>query len=263
MNKDTLVFSIALNGYQWRYKKHLKSHQDYAQRYNYHYQAVTRPFVCALGIECCWLKLTLMQSALQAGYKFVLFVDADAYVQESCPPIDEVLVQEKCLYMAKGYSNRFNSGVLLVRNCYDSRQWINKVINSRAKPVADENNVGWGENSHIIELSEGCHFIKELSIQWNNTYQPTLKDFIRHQNSGPLRVNYWDNLFHKVIFYVSQRLVQLTPHTAPTKHAPPTDKQLNRETARMLQLYPAFYKRSNTTQAHKLVIDLNSTNRKT
>lgn len=241
MTKGTLVFSIALNGYQWRYRKHLKSHQAYAQRFNYHYQAVTRPIFSSLGIECCWLKLTLMYSALLSGYKYVIFLDADAYIQPNCPPISTVLDIGKCLYMAKGYSNRFNSGVMIVRNCEIIRQWIKEVVHSRATSVDDENDVGWGENSHIIQLSKGCNFIKVLPIQWNNTCDPDLNDFIRHQNSGPLRTSYWDNLLHKIIFSVADRLVKLTDIPREKKHLPPHDQLLYQETKRILRIYPAFY----------------------
>lgn len=252
MTKDTLVFSIALNGYQWRYRQHLKSHQRYAKRFGYHYQAVTRPFFSSLGIECCWLKLTLMYSALRSGYKYVVFIDADAYVQPHCPPIRSVLELGKCLYMAKGYSNRFNSGVMIVRNCGVIRQWIKKVVHNRATPVEGDNDVGWGENSHIIELSKRCEFIQELPVQWNNTYKPALNDFIRHHNSGPLRKNYWDNLLHKMIFSLADRLVKLTGMSREKKHLPPYDGLLYQETKRILRVYPSFYKRPPMTLKHNV-----------
>lgn len=240
MKEDTLVFSIALNGYQWRYRQHIKSHQAYAKRLGYHYQVITKPFFSSLGIECCWLKLTLMHIALTSGYEYVVFIDADAVIKPCCPPIEEVLEVGKHLYMAKGYSNRFNSGVMIVRNCRLIRHWIEKVIANRANSVDKASNVGWGENSHIIQFSRGCRFIKELPLRWNNTSDPRLNDFIRHQNFGPLRTNFWDNLLHKVIFCLADRLAKLANLPHPAKHQFANERLLIEETQLILRLYPSF-----------------------
>lgn len=240
MKHNTIVFSIALNGYQWRYRQYLSSHRAYAKRFNYHYQAVTRPIFSGLGIECCWLKLTLMHTALNAGYKHVMFVDADAMIQTTCPAIESVLENDKSLYMAKGYSKRFNSGVMIVRNSLVVRQWISRVIAHRATPVAPENDVGWGENSHIIELSHQCRFIQELPQRWNNTSNPRLDDYIRHHNYGPLRTNFWDNLLHRAIFCIADRLVRLAGLPQPIKHQALNAHLLGDETNRVLTYYPSF-----------------------
>lgn len=240
MNKDTLVFSIALNGYQWRYQRHLKSHLAFAQRFGYHYQVVTRPFFSKLGIECCWLKLTLMHTALLAGYKYVVFLDADAFVQPRCPEITTIIDENKYLYMAKGYSKRFNSGVMIVKNSAKVRQWLMHVINRRTVKVHAENDVGWGENSHIIEHSHDCDLVKELPQQWNNTFDIHLDDFIRHQNFGPLRTGVLDNLLHKIIFSVANRTMRFYDNiNALTKTAPITDLLMS-ETKKVITIYPCF-----------------------
>ncbi len=207
MQHKTLIFSIALNGYQWLYSKQLKSHFRYAKKYGYAHQTVTRPYFSSLGVECCWLKLTLMRSALLAGYSNVVFLDADAMVQENCPPITSLFVANKYLYMAKGYSNRFNSGVLIARNNKQVISWLKQVINSRTIQVPTDDSVGWGENGHIIQHSHNCPFIKEIAQKWNNTHDENLDDFIRHQNSGPLRAGLVTNFIHKVIFCLSYRIL--------------------------------------------------------
>jgi hypothetical protein len=162
MTSKTLVLSIALNGYQWMYSKELGTHKKYAQKQGYRHQAVTRPYISALGVECCWLKLTLMRTALLSGYDTVIFLDADTVVNADCPPLSSVLENKKHIYMAKGYSKRFNSGVLIAKNNKHTISWISRVIDSRFRTVQEGNDVGWGENGHIIELSKGVTFIKEL-----------------------------------------------------------------------------------------------------
>jgi hypothetical protein len=240
MIKNTLVFSIALNGYQWRYRQHLASHLRFANKYNYHYQVVTRPFISKLGVECCWLKLTLMQAALNAGYHHVVFLDADAFVQAECPAISSILRANKYLYMAKGYSSRFNSGVMIVKNNAKIRAWLTQVIDSRNHSVKADNEVGWGENGHIIEHSHHCDFIYELPQVWNNTYSTSLVDFIRHQNCGPLRTNLLDNLFHKVIFSLAHRSEILVKCIALTLRLKRPKVTLLSETEKILAIYPHF-----------------------
>ncbi|WP_440873958.1 hypothetical protein [Thalassotalea sp. PLHSN55] len=237
MNNSTLVFSIALNGYQWLYRKQLNSHKRFAQKYGYQYICVSRPFVSTLGVECCWLKLTLMREAFRAGYNNVMFLDADAFVQKSCPAISEVFSHNKYLYMAKGYSKRFNSGVIIAQNHPKTSQWLSTIINSRFNNIKAENSVGWGENGHIIEHSKNCDFISELNHKWNNTFDEQLNDFIRHQNYGPLRTSALDNFIHKVIFSLSARALSVIKvFRSHDKH---TDL-LDQETKKILTIYPAF-----------------------
>jgi len=242
MNKDTLVFSIALNGYQWRYHKYLKSHLAFANKFGYQYQAVTKPFLSQLGIECCWLKLTLMHTALLAGYKYVIFLDADAFVQENCPDIKTIIEEDKYLYMAKGYSKRFNSGVMIVKNNPLIREWVSNIINNRAVTIEPKNDVGWGENSHIIQYSHGCNFVKELPTQWNNTYDIYLNDFIRHQNFGPLRSGFFDNCLHKVMFGIANRTMRLYRLLRTLRKETPCCDLLMAETQKVLAIYPCFSK---------------------
>jgi hypothetical protein len=253
--ENILVFSIALNGYQWRYRKYLASHLRYAEKFNYHYQVVTRPTFSSLGTECCWLKLTLMQAALETGYQYVVFLDADAFVQTSCPEITTITRNDKYLYMAKGYSNRFNSGVMIVKNHRKLRQWLTLLIANQNKAVRIENDVGWGENGHVIEFSHNCDFVQELPQAWNNTYSTALADFIRHQNCGPLRSNFFDNLFHKILFSLASRATSLAKRLTTVFKANPQEKSpqamLANETARVLAHYPCFLVLTTTTSVSK------------
>ncbi|MDX2368804.1 MAG: hypothetical protein QNK36_10430 [Colwellia sp.] len=238
MTNKTLIFSIALNGYQWMYKKELESHKRYATKYDYDYQAVTRPYFSSLGVECCWLKLTLMRTALAAGYQRVMFIDADAEVTHNCPAIETLFIDNKHIYMAKGYSNRFNSGVLIVRKNKQVIDWLTRVIDSRLLSVANKNSVGWGENGHIIELSQNCPFICEIDQKWNNTYDRNMTDFIHHKNCGPLRTGFIDNFIHRIIFCLSHRLLTSTTIFTVLTQQSNLDNLLDKETDKIITLYP-------------------------
>ena len=69
MRGSFLIFSIALNGYQWLYRKNLANHAAYAKSIGANYLKVTRPLISRLGVECCWLKLCLLKEALLQDMK--------------------------------------------------------------------------------------------------------------------------------------------------------------------------------------------------
>ncbi|MFB0982303.1 MAG: putative nucleotide-diphospho-sugar transferase [Alteromonadaceae bacterium] len=238
MSCKTLVLSIALNGYQWMYRKELGTHKKYAQKQGYNHQAVTRPYISALGVECCWLKLTLMRTALLSGYDTVIFLDADTVVNADCPALSSVLENDKHIYMAKGYSQRFNSGVLIAKNNEHAISWITRVLDFRLSKVQKENDVGWGENGHIIELSKGISFIKELDQKWNNTFDNHLEDYIRHSNCGPMRTDFLHNFFHKSIFCLSARILAFINRHQLISDKKYSEDVLSRETKIILSLYP-------------------------
>ncbi len=238
MRNKTLVLSIALNGYQWMYRNELASHYQYAQRHGYEHQAVTRPYISELGVECCWLKLTLMRAALLSGYDNVLFLDADTVVNSNCPRLTRVFQRGKYIYMAKGYSKRFNSGVLIARNSEQTITWLTRIINARFNPVEKENDVGWGENGHVIELSKGVSFIAELDQRWNNTFNYQLNDYIRHHNCGPMRTGFTHNFFHKIIFFLSARLLAYFDGKHLASEHKQVESVLTLETNMIISIYP-------------------------
>jgi hypothetical protein len=209
MKSDLLIFSIALNGYQWLYKDCITSHQNYAKKHGYSYQVVSRPLITQLGSECCWLKLTLSLSAFNAGYCKVLFVDADALINDDAPVIENIIRPEKYVYLAKSYTGRFNSGVIFMLNHAETIAWLKKIISSRTTSVSNADSVGWGENGHIIKYAKGWTFIEEIDRRWNNTYDPNLDDYIRHFCFGPLRKKRILNFVHKVISSITRVIAKL------------------------------------------------------
>jgi hypothetical protein len=240
MKHNVLVFSIALNGYQWMYKDCIASHRRYADRHGYTYQVVTRPYATSIGVECCWLKITLMIEALDNGYDAVLFVDADAYVQSHAPKLSSVLLPDKFIYLAKSYSGRYNSGVMLIKNHSQVSQLLNTIITARHQPILAENDVGWGENGHIIEYTKHCQFVSTLNRSWNNTYDPDLNDYIRHFSFGPLRTNLWLNLSHKVLARLTKLFGKFHALTEMTSQPNPPKDKLTQLTALVLLRYSEF-----------------------
>ncbi len=101
--KKVLLLSLANQGYQFLYHSNLRSHQEYAERYEYDYQCLSRPVFSSLGAEVVWLKLYALRSALDKGYDWVVFIDADALMRRSAPAISGVHGAGGLVYMARGY----------------------------------------------------------------------------------------------------------------------------------------------------------------
>ncbi|MCF2856558.1 hypothetical protein L1286_03690 [Pseudoalteromonas sp. SMS1] len=243
-SSTTLVFSVALNGYQWRYSHCIKSHKQYAKKMNYQYVVVTRPLFTSLGVECCWLKLLLLKAALEAGYNSVLFVDADAFIQPTCPPIEQLLVDDKYLYMAHGYSGEINSGVMLMQSSPATLEWLNDVLSSICTPVAESEGIGWGENGHVAHFAKVWEGFQLISPKWNNTYAKEMSDYIRHFNFGPLKNSWSDKVIHKVIFKMSKILLKcdLNDLSQQEKKLLVVQERLPRLFNQVMRSYPEFSK---------------------
>jgi len=248
--KNIIVFSIALNGYQWRYKSLLDSHKNYARRRGYHYIAVTQPAMSVLGEEVAWLKVKLIMEAMKAGYDWVVFLDADTRVAEHTPPVHQIADSNKHLYACKGYSGRLNSGVLIIENTKCTYQLFSKIISNATRSIPEEDNVGWGENGHIIHYAKHCDFLAFIDKRWNNNHSPTLNDYVRHYSQGPLHQDFKPPLIHHCLersyHYVLAALKRINRFTQAQKRSDEAQSrlqfhhQLNTLTQKVLHHYPLF-----------------------
>lgn len=200
---DILIFTIALNGYEYLYKKNFISHENYAKKYGYSYICVKKPGLTTLGIECAWLKVALMIRALRNGYRWVIFLDADTRVSEDTPAIITLEKHRKSLYVAKGYSGRLNSGVLIAKNCFQVLKYFEQTLSHAEMPLPAEDDVGWGENGHLIHFASQRYFVHYLDQRWNNNVDQALDDYIRHYSYGPLH-----GLYHPLFVDKLRYLIQ-------------------------------------------------------
>lgn len=245
----TLVFTLALNGYQWRYSQLIKTHNHYASKHGYEYVAVTRPRFSMLGLEVAWLKIKLIQHALRAGYDWVMFLDADTQVSQSTPSIQELNQTGKSIYMGEGFSGRINSGVIIIKNSLQARTLFTTIINRATDPIPTEDDVGWGENGHIIHYAKNCDFVAVLDSKWNNNHDKALDDYIRHYSRGPLyeefqptiHESFLSGLYHYALA-VAKRLVVDSNISAPSQaiNKYRFNQRLNTTLRKVLNRYPQF-----------------------
>ncbi len=258
--KNIIVFSIALNGYQWRYKTLLNSHKRYAQQHGYRYIAVTQPAISLLGEEVAWLKVKLILEAMSADYDWLVFLDADTRVAVHTPPIHQIADTNKHLYACKGYSGRLNSGVLIIENTKSTYQLFSNIINGATRSIPEEDDVGWGENGHIIHYAKHCNFLAFIDKRWNNNHNPTLNDYIRHYSQGPLHNDFKPPFLHHCIersyHYVLaaiKRIRRFTQTQNKRDKAHNTHQfyhQLNALTQKVIDHYPLFKQAPQTKHRH-------------
>lgn len=187
---STLVYTVALNGYHWRYAELIQSQRDYAARHRYSYACVNRPLINPLGLETAWLKLSLALAALEAGYETVFYVDADARIRPQTPALETLFAPEKHVYAARGYSDRINSGILLFRKSPATCEKLREILDNIDRDLPESDEVGWGENGHVIHYLNRWPGFAELPAVWNNNHTAALPDFIRHYSAGPLRAEF-------------------------------------------------------------------------
>ncbi|WP_146233410.1 hypothetical protein [Arthrobacter psychrolactophilus] len=184
---NTLVFSIGLNGYDIGYRMCLDSQREYADRIGADFRVVTKPTVSDPAFAA-WLKVTLLDAALKAGYDAVAYIDADCRVSKSAPDFTtELAKSDGKICMSLGRSGRLNSGVIFAENSVTANQFLERVVASVVEniPAKARANLRF-ENGNIIyveSINGGVHIIDS---RWNNSSDDTLDDHIRHF-TGPLK----------------------------------------------------------------------------
>ncbi len=249
--RETLVFTVAMNGYHWRYGELINSQRRYARRHGYRYVCVNRPRVHPLGLETAWLKLSLALKALDSGYDCVLYVDADARIRDDTPPLHTLLLPGKAIYAAHGYSGRINSGVLLFSGIEAARTKLRQILDNIDCDLPQADDVGWGENGHVIHFLKDWDGFQALPAAWNNNHTPALADHIRHYSAGPLRAEFQPSLRHRLPALVAGKLANILRRLKRLNNDRSTIKyQLPRLTARALQLFPLLQKKHNQNDLH-------------
>ena len=177
------MFTIATNGYDAIFADWLQTQACYANKLDYKYVAFTKtPPYGISGTNSAWLKIPLIINALQKGYKWVFFIDADCKVHSHTPPIETVHRPYKSVYMGIDFSNRINSGVIIVKNEQYSLRFFRNIlltsdIPSRLLPKEDRNLY---ENGHVIFFSKRYSFVDQLDPKWNNMTGHPGDEYIWH-----------------------------------------------------------------------------------
>jgi hypothetical protein len=128
---------------------------------------------------------------MDLGYQRIFFVDADCSIACSAPPIFSVIdLEYKPLWIAKGKSNTYNSGVVAVANTDITKFFFRQLLDNGHNPVPIEDEAPY-ENGHFIHYLNESKIAGELEHnEWNNNSMLDPKSYIQHYSGGNLRKYY-------------------------------------------------------------------------
>lgn len=196
VNNKTLVFSIALEGYERLFKSCIKTHMEYCRVQQYEYVLINHAPRRLDPAEAAWLKVPLMKAALEGGYEWVAFIDADCDIRTHMPCFTKYLSQVgegKSIFMAPGFSGRINSGVIFVKRGSSSLAFFDTVIAHANDKVPRQDKAPY-ENGHMIHFGKNNPVIHMLDHKlWNNNSELDDESYIQHYSGGKLRSWYMNN----------------------------------------------------------------------
>jgi len=196
---STLIFTIAQNGYSTAFLQCIKSQRKYAQDLGANFVAITEPKRVPDTSLSAWLKIPILLHALESGYDWVGYIDADCQVQKRAIDFREHLNEVgPGIFMAYGRSGRVNSGVIFARKSAEAIGFLHKVLSTITQPIPAEDRASLKyENGNVIYVQRNWGGVQILDPRWNNATDSAMQDYIRHytgQMRSTLRRPLWREL---------------------------------------------------------------------
>ena len=208
MSKKSLVYTIAVNGYSAAYRQCIKTQAHYASRTGSEFVVVDKPARVRETALAAWLKVPVMLSGLRAGYDWVTYIDADCAVNDDAPAPWTVDDGRNQVYMGLGRTGRLNSGVMIARGSEQGAGFFQRVYDSAGEQIPDEDRAHLKyENGNIIYVSKLVDIVGVLDEKWNNTFDPEIRDYIRHF-AGPMREHYKRPMLDELRYRLGQSLTK-------------------------------------------------------
>jgi hypothetical protein len=240
----TLIYTIAQNGYGTAFLPCIASQRAYAKRIGAEYVSVTKPSRISAPSLSAWLKVPLLLHALESGYDWVAYIDADCEVKPDAPDFRQVLAgSDKQVFMAHGRSGRVNSGVILARRGGGAEKYFTRVLESLTEKIpAEDRQYLKYENGNIIYVTKTSDAVEVLPTEWNNSIDPDLKDHIRHY-TGPMRARLKRSLprelqYRLIKFVFSRQLAKFT--SQPESRDDAFADELRRIEGESVKAFPAL-----------------------
>lgn len=186
-----LVMSIALGNFKSIFRSCLSTHRAYCKRHGYQYRVVDSLPVRLTPSDSSWLKIPLLIHAMEEGWDWVAFVDADCEIRASCPPLEEVATPGKSVFMAQGFSGRYNAGVIIARKGPEALGLLRAVWENAERGVPEEDRAPY-ENGHVIHYAKSNPAVGLLGRTWNNNVEIDPSSYIQHYSAGRLRKTYME-----------------------------------------------------------------------
>lgn len=153
-------------GYEQMIELTQERNAEYCKRFGFDYQVSIDPIVHEWDVKHGgWAKIELIRRALDAGYQYVVWLDADAMIYDI-----ETDLRDGCpngigaSWHRIPQWNHWNVGVLLIQNTPQVKdfiiEWLSKF------PGAND---GWFEQGEFNRLGMKSKVVHTLSDKWNST----------------------------------------------------------------------------------------------
>jgi hypothetical protein len=235
----SLVFTIAQNGYGFAYKRCIESQKQYADSIGAAFVSIAHPPRVSEAAQSAWLKIPVLLEALKSGYDSVAYIDSDCAVSADAPDFNTALtgLPDGRIYMAQGASKRINSGVIIAGGGTPAIPFLEQVMGSITAEIPEDDRRSLKfENGNVIYCARISGAVDELPTVWNNTYDPELRDFIRHY-TGSLRAEYQRPFLSDAWYRLLRKTVYHQP-PAPTSRDADFVERLRGLTEQVLTKYP-------------------------
>ncbi len=182
-----LIFSIATNGYDRHFADFLGKQATYARELGADYWvADAAPPWGISAHDSAWLKIPLLCAGLWRGYDWVIYLDADCEMRTLLSPLPVVAGAQEDVFVCHDFSQRINSGVMIVRNTAAARRllcriWLSAFLPARLLPVEDRNSY---ENGHVIHFMKSHPAVRIIDGRWNWTTHDDAQDSFIHHYGG-------------------------------------------------------------------------------
>lgn len=143
-----------------------KHNEAYCKKYDIDFQCevyASEAFPISQG---AWLKIELIKQALELGYQYVAWLDADAMIIDTETDLRDAIQPRKvgACWCRIPQLNHWNVGVLYVQNSEETRAFINEWLASYPPP-AD----GWFEQGVFNRMGKQSRVVETISDKWNAT----------------------------------------------------------------------------------------------
>ncbi len=205
----SILFSIATNGYDLKYKDCIESHKNYADRLGVEWLLINKPD----GIspkDSAWIKIPTIKHFLRKDFQWVVFVDADCLIRDNAPDFRSLNKEGKYIYMANGFSGRLNSGVIIVKNSHSVKRLFTRLLLFSNIPnlLIPRRNRALFENGHFINFVTHWKGLEIISSRWNNTHKEDSDEYFSHKKGHKTRKFDKDQKIQGLKFSLIEKLIR-------------------------------------------------------
>lgn len=146
---------------------------EYCVKHNFDYQCVIdavmpewNPFETG-----GWAKIELIRRAMKDGYKYIVWLDADALIKDREIDLRNAVEENKigaCWHRIPQL-HHWNVGVMYIHNSEDTRAFVNQWMASYPPPPD-----GWFEQGVFNRMGKSCNVVSTISDKWNATLDVNL-----------------------------------------------------------------------------------------